>query len=632
MGKLAVFGTFVGLMLGAASVQAANGHPDQVTSPVSGAMAPVTNTCFAVIDLFNLGDCSYAGTRYPGKITGGTANGAATTAGSWIGPTYAAGFYAAGSPADPFGPAGAAGALAYRHSVGDNKYPIPLLGSVTIDDQGTASPADDSIAATWTFGQAVHHTQVQQNDYAIETWDSFTHVMAPTAVNPTASVANANGGFDYVIGSRGKPTPATGAFPHGPLPGDGTLNPDPFPSEQAEADIANPAGLRWVTSGATDLASVSQRVGIERSAGYGNISGNPYPGTATLQPNIGGQTSGSFTNYHCTDDTGDNDCSTSEYIFGSQSEGGGSTSPPGFENVILLLSTDANGRVTDARAYWTREYLLGIGSKIGNDPATPPGQWTTNNSWNGGRFDFRGCSLPLAVDDSASVVEGTMNAVFQVLVNDTLGCAEPNQVQIVSGPAHGAATVSGDGRSILYSPSTTEPAPNVYYDGPDALTYRVVDDLGNQSAPATVSITVTRRLPVAGNLNGSSSGGGTATVTALTAGSLGSGSLAQHRLAAGTGTLGSCTVSGSGGVDGDQLVFTPSAGAGNGTGGCSYSITDVDGDSVTGQFVVDVRGNGASAGGSNGPQLPSGGSSLDWPGLGILLAGLPLLARRRRRA
>lgn len=630
MGKLAVFGSCAGLMLGAASAQAANNHPDQVTSPVNGAMAPVTNTCFAVIDSFFIGDCSYAATRYPGKANGGTDNSAATNAGSWIGPTYAAGFYAAGSPADPFAPAGDTAALAYRHSVGDNKYPIPLLGSVTIDDQGTASPADDRIAATWTFGQAVHHTQVQQNDYAIETWDSFTHVMAATMVNAAASVANANGGFDYVIGSRGKPTPATGAFPHSPLPGDGTLNPDPFPSERAEADIGNPSGLRWATSGSTDLASISQRVGIERSPGFGNISGNPYPGTATLQPNIGAQTSGSFTNYHCTDDPGDNDCSTSEYIFGSQSEGGGSTSPPGFENVILLLSTDANGRVTEARAYWTREYLLKLGSRIGNDPDNKA-QWTTSNSWNGGRFDFRGCSLPLAVDDpSMLVVEGTANAVLQVLVNDTLGCAEPNQLQIVSGPAHGVATLSGDGRSILYSPSTAEPAPNLYYDGADSLTYRVVDDLGNQSAPATASITVTRRLPIAGNLNGSSSGGGTATVTALTAGSLGSGSLAQHRLEAGAGTLGDCTISGSGGVDGDRLTFTPTAGAGSGTGGCSYGITDVDGDRVTGQFVVDVRGNGAS-GGSSGPQLPSGGSSLDWPGLGILLAGLPLLARRRRR-
>ncbi|QOJ31906.1 MAG: Ig-like domain-containing protein [Gammaproteobacteria bacterium] len=632
MGKFAVIFSVAGLMLAASSVPAANGHADQVTSPVSGAMAPVTNTCFAVIDGFNLGDCSYAGTRYPGKTSGGTGNGAATVAGSWIGPTYAAGFYAAGSAADPFAPAGANAALAYRPSVGDNKYPIPLLGSVTIDDQGTASPADDTIAATWTFGQAVHHTQVQQNDYAIETWDSFTHVMAATAVNPTATVANANGGFDYVIGSRGKPTPVVGGFPHGPLPGDGTLNPDPFPSESAEADIANPTGPRWVTTGSTDIASVSQRVGIERSAGFGNISGNPYPGTATLQPNVGGQTTGSFTNYHCTDDTGDNDCSTSEYIFGSQSEGGGSTSPPGFENLILLLATDAAGKVTEARAYWTREYMIrGFGSRIGNDPANP-NQWVTNNSWNGGRFDFRGCSLPATVADTATVVEGTANAVIQVLGNDTLGCAEPNVVQLVSGPAHGSATVSADGRSILYSPSTSEPAPNVYYDGPDSLTYKLVDGLGNESSPATVSITVTRKLPVAGTLNGSSSGGSPAIVTALTAGSLGSGSLAQHDLDAGAGTLGSCTVSGSGGVDGDQLTFTPTPGAGNGTGGCSYTITDLDGDTATAQFIVDVRGNAGSAGGSKGPQLPSGGSSLDWLVLGALLAGTPLLARRRHRA
>ncbi len=626
MRKAAAIGTAASaaIALATGAALAANGHADQVTTPVSGTMAPVVNTCFGIVDAFNMGDCSYAGTRFPGKTGGGSGNGPATVPGSWIGPVFSTGFYAPGSPADP-----ANAGLGYRPAPGDDKYAIPLLGSIVIDDKGTDSPADDTLAATWVFGAAVYNTQIGNGDFAIETWDSFTHVMAATAVNPAATAANASGGFDYVIGSRGKPTPVTGAFPHTGLAGDGLINPDPFPSERALADLLSPE-LRWSTSGSTDITNVSQRVGIERSPGFGNISGNPYPGTATLQPNIGGQTTGSFTNYRCVDDPGDDDCITSEMLFGSRSEGGGVTGPPGFENVILLLSTDADGRVVKARTYWTREYLIRIGSPIGNDPA-PLGQRITKNSWTGGRFDFRGCSLPVAADDTASVIEGTASATLPVLNNDTMGCAEPNRAVIVSPPLHGTATVSSNGRAILYTPGTTEPPPNIYYDGSDYLTYKLVDGQDNESAPARDDITVTKKHPTAGNLNGRSSNAAPVTVTALTTSSLGSGGIGEHTLTAGAGTLGSCAVSGTGGKSGDQLTFTPTAGAGNGSGGCNFTITDIDGDAATGKLLVDVTGNAGGGSGSDGPQLPSGGGSLDLLSLGALAMAIPLLRRRRHQ-
>ena len=95
-----------------------------------------------------------------------------------------------------------------------------------------------------------------------------------------------------------------------------------------------------------------------------------------------------------------------------------------------------------------------------------------------------------------------------------------------------------------------------------------------------------------------------------------------------SGTLGTCAVSGTGASQAVQ--FTPTGG--NGTGGCDFQIEDADGDTDTGTLTVSVSGtsSGGGGGGSSGPQLPSGGSSLDLLSLGALLAGLPLLRRRRQ--
>jgi len=142
-----------------------------------------------------------------------------------------------------------------------------------------------------------------------------------------------------------------------------------------------------------------------------------------------------------------------------------------------------------------------------------------------------------------------------------------------------------------------------------------------------VNLTITKKVPTATNQSGSSDGGASVQRTVITNANLGSGTIAEHSINPGAGQLGSCSGNGA------TLTFTPTPGGGNGTGGCSFTISDADGDvSNTAQFVVDVRNNGSSTGGGGGgPQLPGGGSSLDGLTLAALLAGLPLLSRRRRR-
>src|SRR5581483_2118932 len=97
--------------------------------------------------------------------------------------------------------------------------------------------------------------------------------------------------------------------------------------------------------------------------------------------------------------------------------------------------------------------------------------------------------VPAAVADSANVVEdGTITV--DVLANDT-GLGDGGlSVSIVSGPAHGSASVGSDNR-ITYSPSTN-------YNGSDSLTYKVADGDGEfTTATLSLSVAAVNDAPVA---------------------------------------------------------------------------------------------------------------------------------------
>ncbi len=74
--------------------------------------------------------------------------------------------------------------------------------------------------------------------------------------------------------------------------------------------------------------------------------------------------------------------------------------------------------------------------------------------------------------------------MINVLANDvdTDGTLDNTSVRIVSGPAHGTATV-GTGGAITY-------APTAGYSGTDSFTYSVNDNQGNPSNAAAVTLTV----------------------------------------------------------------------------------------------------------------------------------------------
>ena len=588
MRKLAVIGTLALSVLWAAMpVEAAT-----TLYNVSGAMAITTNNCFNIAVSLTGNDCSYAKTRFPPKPV-------------WQGPIGATGFYPKGSAADITDPALVLNG--FLAGPGDGRTNVPLSGTVTIDDNGTPIGSDDTISATWNFGAAAFNAATGNGDRAVERWDSWNHVMDATPVSAATPVGI---GFKYVIGARGEPQPLCSAT-------DAT---DCFPSENVAGGTGAP-GFWDLTVANTNPANL--RIGIERSRGWGAFGpGNP------LTPNIGGTTTAVMTNWSCTDNPGDTDCTGSASLLGPVGGTGPNGAPhgavapdgplgPGFGNVVLILTTDGAGTITSALAYWTREYQILSGPEIADDA---PGTFITNNSWGGGRFNFTGAvsaTDPTAVDDTivAPIVQGAASAV-DVTSNDTQGDGT-NTVSIEVAPAHGTAVASG--LTVTYTPDAT-------YSGPDTFDYRLTDG-SSQFSVATVTLTVSDKVPVAGTFTASSrNGAATAAIPVLVPPTvLGTGTAAQHTVTAGAGVGGSCVASGG------NVTYTPDAGF-NGAGSCAFTIADfVDGDTSVGTLNVSVSGNtGGGGGGAAGPPLP-GGSSLDLLTLGALFAGIPVVARRRRR-
>jgi ELWxxDGT repeat protein len=106
---------------------------------------------------------------------------------------------------------------------------------------------------------------------------------------------------------------------------------------------------------------------------------------------------------------------------------------------------------------------------------------------------------PVAVADTANAANGAAVTV-NVLSNDADadGALNASTTVIVQAPAHGSASVGGNG-AITYTPVAG-------YAGTDSFTYTVADNQGNASNAATVTLTVTA-APTSGG-GGNDGGGG----------------------------------------------------------------------------------------------------------------------------
>lgn len=289
-----------------------------VQTSVTGSLGKGENACLSIYNVLFGQDCSYANDR-PALI-------------GWMGPVLVGGYYEAGSQGDNVG---------HLPTAGDGKIAPTLAGTVTIDDGGTPGDgADDTVAAAFAIGPAVRNVATGNGRRTVERWESLTHTMAATGVS--SATANAQGGFDYVIGLQG--------FPQ-------LLCLDIYP-DRCFGGEHDPA------SSGTDWAGPEPGgIGIERNANQGG--------------NLGAVTSATFTGYSCADNSSGADCTGGLMVWGAGES-------PGFDNLLLRIATNAAGHVVDASGFWTQEFRI-------SSSETQPG----DNSWHGGTLAFGAQVVPL---------------------------------------------------------------------------------------------------------------------------------------------------------------------------------------------------------------------------------------------
>jgi len=210
-------------------------------------------------------------------------------------------------------------------------------------------------------------------------------------------------------------------------------------------------------------------------------------------------------------------------------------------------------------------------------------------------------------------VVGTFNA--GTLAGNNLGNA-PSTVTAANG-TNGTTSVAGN--VVTYTPSTS------FFKGTDTFDYTITDsDPGTaETDTGTVTVNIANLTPALADASISTAQDTASAPRALTI-TAGNGSVDQHTLAVTTAAAnGTCALAGT------SLTYTPNAGY-SGADSCVVTITDENGngESDTGTFSITVTAAGGGGGGGNGGLLPGGTGAVD-PWSLALLAGLPLLLRRR---
>jgi hypothetical protein len=678
--------TAAGIVAAAAmSLSAQAGADTTVYTITAGTFSEVEQRCTQIDSLFANTDCTYGRNR-PQPVDPENPDGV-----PWMGPLFGGGHYAPGSPGAVLGYIPTSGVEVPPDSLTgvfipappDGKIQAVVTGTLSINDNGTpGNAADDKISSAFSIGPIVRNVSTGATTRANQSWTSMNHVMAEITVSSAA--ANANGGIDYVIGSRGFPTTRCS----------NTDAADCFPTANSSNSFSQ--GRFWA-----DIPP--KQVGIERSGLMGDpdlgLKAPVQPPPAIPKGNVGGQSTATFVGQTCsaTSVPPIDDCISSPLVWG-----GGE--PAGFDNIIMQVSTDSSGAITSALAYYSEEYRIAFGG-------APAGY---DNSSDSGTYSFTApAPVPTARNFPASVLENSSSNILDAAAN-CVSFPGPVTVSIVTQPANGLATEANN--TIIYTP-------NADYVGPDPIVYQCASG-SIIPPPGTISVTVeedtvpvapdgaisistqgaapgpgttgtvntaipsppyvpgntpnawsiiaplatngTATVPPAGTTitytpsatfftgtdtvnyqitdsNGDTDSGvitvtipnvvplladGTITTDQDRASSPqvllitpGNGSVAQSPVAVTTGaTSGTCAVTGTAAAP--TLTYTPAAGS-FGTDSCVLTITDGDGSTDTGTFSITVTGV------SDELQLPGGGSAVDLWSLS-LLGALPLLRRRRR--
>lgn len=540
----ALAGPVVG-SLGVSLLGTAPANAATTTFDITGNFSKELGACTQITFSFSGSDCSWGRNRPAAN-------------GTWIGPLFGGAHYAIDGVKDQ---------LTYIPTVGDNvpqgqtaqsnfipaaddgKLAAPITGQIVIDDKGTGSLADDTVSGTFTISAMARNIPTGQFTRAVQRWTTMDHVLAETAVNATDTVANGQGGVDYVIGSRGFPTARCFRFDAANC----------FPTSDMMPDFAD---ARFWTQPPVGSIGI-ERTGLLGQPGFDEA--NP-PSPTPPSGNVGATTTATFTGASCvTNNQASDDCAASVLVWGAAED-------PGFDNLVMKISTNGSGQITSALVYWTQEYVISFGG--------PPAGF--DNSLALGTFSFTGEIVqPRARDFTVGVLQGSSGNVLDTVAN-SVNFGGPVTVTIVSGPtALGSASVVNN--QIIYD--------SIAGSGTDTIVYESTDGTATDQGTITINI-APDSLPVApdGTITSISTVG--ATPGGTTTGTVNVSSLGGYSAGNAPSTITLTAPSpakGAVALTGPTTIrFTPSATFFSGTDTFGYTITDSDGDTDSGVITVTI--------------------------------------------
>ncbi|MBL8225037.1 MAG: hypothetical protein JNM50_06885 [Chromatiales bacterium] len=427
-----------------------------VTTPVIGQLGSTIQTCLQLltVSVSDGENCTYGGSVGPGFPI--------PPAGEEIGPTSFGYYYSSATKPEAWD-----NARTFVPTVGDGKLNAKIEGTITVDQVG-ASPTDHLISFSLTISDPNGGKVIRILNAVVERFDTVTQTLAPRKADSASS--NSQGGFDYVIGTAG------------------------FPSRLTANNMTACEGQAF----GTFECAASFTVGPDTNK-WANWPGSA--GLGSLEGNLGAKTTGTVTGLECTAGPGaaagavGTVCSTNHtawnpVVNGPNSTGGGSSPTErgaaedvGWDQLLLKVSTDANGFVTAVEGFDVEEYRV-FGQTRCGDNTTGTGTYTAVcNSWHASYFSIGESPPPgpQAVDDTFTVSQGLAANTLDVLANDAdFAAPAATTVSIVQFPAQGIATVNLDG-TINYNTYGVMP-------GTVTFTYQACDGSGCDAARVTVTV------------------------------------------------------------------------------------------------------------------------------------------------
>jgi len=313
-------------LIAALTVLAASPPVSASSTPIVGTGSVAENACICFVEQFVNKSTSYNEVSFFGPFP----------AAFWAGPIYSGGYYAQGAGPGLANPGG---------TIPGGKQAPVLSGKISISGSGEGAV----IGGRVDVGRATFAFLGQGSDTAEATWKRLRYEIADKVAD--SATPNAVGGYTYVIGSKGVPALLVDLS--------GT---DTFPSEVGGNLTFGPLIPFWAEPGIPGLNDTAGIATNEASTPFG--------------ANIGTTATASFQQFSCTniagDDLDDGACETGSAI----------GNDPDIDNLIMVIDTNACGRVMDGRAYATRELNL-----FGNPSPTEP-----TDNWNATTWSFESIS------------------------------------------------------------------------------------------------------------------------------------------------------------------------------------------------------------------------------------------------